>query len=247
MFIPQILSSYKQLINLIKKPSLISFIGAGGKTTTMFNLATQYKKLNKKVLITTTTKIMFPTEANGCETYILDASNNPLLLNKIKNGTITCLGKKPNFTKKKIIGIEPEYINKIFAQKIFDSILVEADGAKQKPIKAPANYEPVIPQTATTVFGVIGMDSIGAAIEEKNVHRAEIFCQITDSKIGDIIDEKIIIKLILSKKGLFTKTPNLCQKILLINKAHNENKTIQALNIANKIKDKAHNIKIAII
>ena len=38
MFIPQTFSSYKQLINLIKCPALISFIGAGGKTTTMFLL-----------------------------------------------------------------------------------------------------------------------------------------------------------------------------------------------------------------
>jgi len=247
LFIPQTFSSYKQLINLIKCPALISFIGAGGKTTTMFNLASRYKKLSKKVLTTTTTKIMFPTEPNGCETYIFDASDNPRLLNKVKNGSITCIGQKPNFTKKKIIGIAPEYINQIFAQKIFDVILVEADGAKQKPIKAPANHEPVIPQAATTVFGIIGTDAIGKKIEEKNVHRAEIFCQITSSKIGDIIDQNIITKLILSKNGLFTKTPNICQKILLLNKTQHANKTEQALNIANKIKEKAPNITTAII
>ncbi|MBW1649406.1 MAG: putative selenium-dependent hydroxylase accessory protein YqeC [Deltaproteobacteria bacterium] len=243
---PQIISNYKQLINIIKNPSLISFVGAGGKTTTMFNLAKKFKKLGNKVLITTTTKILFPSEDNGCDTFIFDASDNPELLNKIKNGTITCLGKKPDF-KKKIIGSKPEYINKIFAQNKFDIILVEADGAKQKPIKASAEYEPIIPQATTTAFGIIGIDAIGTTIEENNVHRAKIFCQITNSKIGAKINEKIITKLILSKKGLFAKTPVLCQKILLLNKARHTNKTKLALNIANKIKKRSPDITTIII
>ena len=48
-------------INLTKK-EIISFVGGGGKTTTMFSLAEELKAMGKKVLVTTTTKIFVPNE-----------------------------------------------------------------------------------------------------------------------------------------------------------------------------------------
>jgi len=237
---------YNQFIGLIKNCSLISLIGAGGKTTTMFKIADELKKLGKKVLVTTTTKILFPSQDNNCDTFVFDTSANSKLFIKVKNYTITCLGKKLDLKNKKIIGIEPEYINKIFTKKIFDCILVEADGAKRKSIKAPAEYEPIIPKESTAVLGMIGMDSIETVIEEKNVHRSVIFASITNSKQGEIINERIICKLILSEKGLFAKTPFSSEKFLFLNKAQHSNRIEQALEIMKEIKEKAPNINIII-
>ena len=46
------------ILDLVKK-DIISFVGAGGKTTMMFKLAEELR-LNNKVLVTTTTKIYVP-------------------------------------------------------------------------------------------------------------------------------------------------------------------------------------------
>ncbi|RKL61281.1 putative selenium-dependent hydroxylase accessory protein YqeC [Thermoanaerobacteraceae bacterium SP2] len=75
----------------------------------------------------------------------------------------------------KLLGVECNTLDYLFQQDIIDYFLIEADGAKQKPIKVPAEYEPCIPERATTVLGVIGIDAIGNTLNEKIFHRVDIF------------------------------------------------------------------------
>jgi probable selenium-dependent hydroxylase accessory protein YqeC len=46
----------------LRHGEMVSFIGAGGKTTTMFRLAHELREANAKVLVTTTTKIFKPSK-----------------------------------------------------------------------------------------------------------------------------------------------------------------------------------------
>lgn len=46
-------------------------------------------------------------------------------------------------------------------------VVVEADGARGHPAKAPADHEPVIPATATLVVAVIGSDALGRVIADQ--------------------------------------------------------------------------------
>ena len=90
-------------------------------------------------------------------------------------------------------------------KRLFDFILVEADGAKRKPIKAPADYEPVIPSSTTLVIGVIGLDALGKAIDEETIHRCELFCSLTGKKAGNTIDREASWSLYV-RKPVFLKT-----------------------------------------
>ena len=47
----------------VRKKDIISFAGAGGKTSTIFALANELKDMNYRVLITTTTKMFLEKEA----------------------------------------------------------------------------------------------------------------------------------------------------------------------------------------
>ena len=51
--------------------------------------------------------------------------------------------------------------------KVFDTVLIEADGAKGKPLKYPAPHEPVIPPFSGLVFVIAGLDSLFGQIKEK--------------------------------------------------------------------------------
>ena len=51
--------------------------------------------------------------------------------------------------------------------KTFDTVLIEADGAKGKPLKYPAPHEPVIPPFSGMVFVLAGLDSLFGQIKEK--------------------------------------------------------------------------------
>jgi probable selenium-dependent hydroxylase accessory protein YqeC len=132
----------------------IAFVGAGGKTSLIEYLAGKTTKKNKKTVITTTTKIY------AREPYVLvaqgrsddDAIDNPVRVGKsVEDGKLTAL----TFDDLREMG------------KTFDTVLIEADGAKGKPLKCPAPHEPVIPPFSGMVFVVAGLDSIFGQIKEK--------------------------------------------------------------------------------
>ncbi|MBU5425188.1 putative selenium-dependent hydroxylase accessory protein YqeC [Tissierella pigra] len=216
---------------------VISVVGGGGKTTTIFQLAKELKSLNKKVLITTTTAIYNPDEKEYDCFFLEDIKDF-----QPTDGTITIFGQK--IVGEKLIGVSLEKLDEIIEKRVFDFILIEADGAKKKPIKAPETYEPVITKNTTKTIGVIGLDSLGRAINEENVHRPEIFTKITNTKLSDIIKADIIIRLVLEKEGIFKSAKG--EKILLLNKANKENLIKEAIEIrANLLNRGIENIVIS--
>lgn len=223
------MSIYKVLELDTGKIEMLSFVGGGGKTTTIFQLAKELICLNKKVLISTTTAI-FPPPKEEYDYFLLKEiapEFNPT------NSTITILGEE--IKDHKLKGISSEKIDEISKKQIFNIILIEADGSRGKPIKAPGNHEPVVPRLSTKTIGVIGLDSLGKRIDEDIVHRPEILSRITERDLLDTIDEEVIVKLVLSKDGLFRNTYG--DKILLLNKADNEEKVWKAKKIRKLLYD----------
>lgn len=211
----------------INKKGVLSFVGGGGKTTTIFKLAEEFIKENKKVLISTTTKIFKPN-TEEYDYYFLEDIKGEFIPQK---SSITILGH--SVKDKKLIGVLPGKIDEIVDKNIFDFILVEADGAKRKPIKAPNKYEPVIPEKTTLTIGIIGFDCINKAIDEKIVHRPELLKQISGNENLKIIDENCIVNLVLDKKGLFKNSKG--EKILILNKINKEKEIHIARNIQKKL------------
>jgi probable selenium-dependent hydroxylase accessory protein YqeC len=138
----------------------------------------------------------------------------------------------------KIKGVLPEVLDELFEEGACSYILVEADGSRRKPIKAPGPHEPVVPQKATQVFGVIGMDAIGRTLDEKTVHRPELLSEITGTSMGSMIDCEIIARLILSPRGLFKNAGLFSKKILVLNKAEDFILLDKARQIASKVRTK---------
>jgi probable selenium-dependent hydroxylase accessory protein YqeC len=214
---------------------VISLVGGGGKTTAMFRLAHELKAQGKRVMVTTTTNIGVP-EPGECDIAMLEGCPDLDELAAVPSGTIVCLGSgllQGEICKVK--SVDPAFIDELNASGWFDCILVEADGAKRKPIKAPAPYEPVIPSSTAVAIGVIGLDALGKAIEEETVHRCELFCACTGKKPGERIDRESCIKLILSENGLFKGTPPASRKIVLLNKADTAELQTQAELIAREL------------
>ena len=133
--------------------------------------------------------------------------------------------------EQKLSGIDRACIAKLHEKKRFDCILVECDGAKHKPIKAPAAYEPVVPGNATRTIGVIGLDAVGSPITEDYVHRLEQFCDVVQRRPGEMIDENAVVELIVSAQGLFKGVPVGCKKYLVLNKAEDARRKASAGNI----------------
>lgn len=219
---------------------VVSLVGAGGKTSFMYALARELSSLQRKVIITTTTHLKKPIGKN-CELMILENCPERAAhkINQKFNISNVALWAHKELPQGKISGILPENLEIIANKGIADYILVEADGSKGLPIKAPAPHEPVIPKKTTMLVGVIGIDALGRTIDNETVHRPEILSSIAQRPLGEVIDEKVIQNLINSHDGLFKGSTDRMKKVVVINKVDDDQRLELALKLAKGIKNKS--------
>lgn len=216
--------------DLTNKHIMISLVGAGGKTTLSHFLAKSFASRGLSVLLTTTTQIFIPSAAEVDSLNTLEDNEGNIYG---ESGKITCLGK--SILGEKILGIDPIVLDTLFEIERFDVILVEADGAKMRPIKVPAQHEPVIPKRSTHVIGIMGMDALGKAVSRSIVHRLDLFLSLTGLSEGDLINEAAYEKIINHPMGLFKGASLTSELILFLNKAHYSKKEDQAKAIIESV------------
>ena len=201
---------------------VISIVGSGGKTTLMYLLARELSRKGKRVITTTTTKI-FPPHPSQSPRLVTSDSEDVLLhktrelIQKEKHFTLA-----KGFMDQKLKGLSPTLIDKIHEQKIADVILVEADGAKRCPLKAPNETEPVIPTSTTLTLLVVGLDGIGKPNTEEYVFRPHYFSRLTGVKEGELITAESVSRVILHPEGLRRGTPNKAKVLPILNKGEIE-------------------------
>ena len=223
----------------LKDGGVISVVGAGGKTAIMLRLARELSNKKENVLATTTTRILRPPKRFGGE-FILSSSADDIL-KKSKyflksNHQIAAASYFVSRTQNKVAGFSPETIDRFHASGVFQWIIVEADGAAQRPLKAPAAHEPVIPSRSSLVIGVVGLDSVGKTLSEKNVFRPELFSKITGIPLGSRVTAESIAKAAIHKNGVMKGSPEGAKQILFLNKADIPKGKAHARNILKSIK-----------
>ena len=119
--------------------------------------------------------------------------------------------------------------------------------SKQKPLKAPAEHEPVIPAETTKLLGLIGLDALGRTINEDHVHRPQQFCRITGHSENENITSFSVASLITSEEGLFKNAPHRCQRCVLLNKADSAETEQRARNIIGEVKKISSSVQTFII
>ena len=229
----------------INRGEVISLVGGGGKTTLMFALAHELEAAGEKVISTTTTRILEPTAA---ETFLIVEPDEERLLSRVRDELnpshregrhITVAAFKTPDGKLK--GISPTMVDQLAS---FTSeggyIIVEADGAARKPLKAPNATEPVIPESTTLVIAVVGMDALGCRLTEENVFRPEIISGLTGLAQGGTITADTIATLITHAEGIIKGSPAHARIVPLINKIDIIKDPATAGDIAGKIMGKGH-------
>lgn len=169
-----------------------AIVGGGGKTTLMERLALELASAGHTVLVTTTTRI-FPPEAM------------PLLLSPTPEaishalcahaGEPVCVGAPAQQGKLQACGLPMETLSRLAAY-----VLVEADGAKHLPLKAPAPHEPVIPETASLVLAVAGLDGIGKPISETSF-RPERYAAVLGVEQAHVVTPQDVAAVLASADG----------------------------------------------
>lgn len=175
---------------------VVCIYGGGGKTSLMFTLAALLTGSGKTVLTTTTTKIFLPPTRQAPKTLICRSAKE-VIMDSVQiqaDFPHICAGSSHDPETGKITGFSGQDINTIRQAAVFDWIIVEADGAQRRPIKASAGHEPVFPPECTHLILVAGLDAVGAPLDSIHVHRPEIFSRNTGCPNGTALTESVIAR-----------------------------------------------------
>lgn len=152
-----------------------SLVGSGGKTSTMLALAGELCGRGARVIVTTTTH-MWPVA-------------EPLPIGLRVVGVPGKLGKLGPVERPEALIRECDYL------------LIEADGSRGLPAKAPSGHEPVILRETELVIGVQGLTAFGNPIG-KVCHRPEQVCALLGRGPEDLLTAQDMARLLTLPMGL---------------------------------------------
>lgn len=206
---------------MLQDRGVISLIGAGGKTTLMFTLADRLARAGKKVLTTTTTKILKPLPDQSPKLIISQSPHDIISRSKtfFKNENHLTAGFDLLKPKGKILGFNPRVIRDLWKSALFDWIIVEADGADRKSLKVCAAHEPVVPDISTHVIALAGLLTIGKPLTDQWVFRAKNFSEITALPLGEPITENAMATALIHDLEKVKARKNGIVKIIFLNQA----------------------------
>jgi molybdenum cofactor cytidylyltransferase len=187
---------------------IVALVGAGGKTTTMYRLAAEQVAADARVITTTTTHIRPPAPGQS-GAFVLEADHATLLdraaaaLTQYRHITVATSSAPEG----KVRGIPPEWAPDLLALTQNGVLLVEADGAKGRIIKAPATYEPVMPLRVGLVLLLASAEALDQPLSDVIAHRLELVEAVTGLKAGDTVTPQALARLETSEEAALKQVP----------------------------------------
>lgn len=185
----------------------------------MFGLAKELAHNGCRVITTTTTKMLAPS-LGTTEKLIIEKKEDALLrrmtmeMGGCRHITVASAGD----INGKLIGITPETAVSLVELEGVSHLIVEADGAARRSLKAPRDYEPVIPPNTTIVIAVAGIDALGGRLEEENVFRSALAADLLQVPLGTAVSAEMMARLITCPGGIPKGAPAKAVIVPFINK-----------------------------
>ena len=186
---------------------LVSVVGAGGKTTLTFAVASQ---LSGRRIITTTTKM--GRDQHGDAPVLIDPSDDEVAEALVSHELVQVWG---GVDRHKAIGCDPDSVGRWLT--LADHVVVESDGARRKPFKAPRVFEPPVPQLSTTVIAMIGADALGRVIADR-CHRPLRVAAVGECSPYERLTPAIAARVLTSHRGTRKNVPANARFVVAINK-----------------------------
>ena len=195
---------------------VISLAGAGGKTTILYGLVTELRRRGVTVVATTTTHTQAPDSPMTAPPIVFTNEEENWLQSVRarldRYGAVTVVGARKREDKLK--GLQLEDIDPL--RGMADCVIIEADGARGRSLKAPASHEPVVPEWSTATIVVAGLDVLGRPLDEESVHRLEIVTELPGASVGSPIVEEVVALSIV--RGYFPTIPRGSRRVVFLNK-----------------------------
>ena len=201
----------------LQRGDRMALVGGGGKTSLLYTLAEE--NAFARGLYTTSTKMFNPSSGpHPFHRLLIDWQEQECPVPMYENESCFVAGPLIEGDRPKVSGLSNKRINSWKNTDDWPILVIEADGAAGKPVKAPREGEPVIPESINRVVGCIGLDALGKEISPSWVHRPELFRERFCKKQQDRIDQECLLELIYHPDGLFRNTPAGAVRTVILNK-----------------------------
>ncbi|NIW46244.1 MAG: putative selenium-dependent hydroxylase accessory protein YqeC [Gammaproteobacteria bacterium] len=221
----------------VGKDSRIAIVGAGGKTTALFRLAREASGKNlQSVILSATTHLAEEQCSWADQHFTINTRKDIFALYDLQfEGVILLTGELGEDRRTR--GLSSDLISEVekLAQNHQSALLIEADGSRMKPLKAPADHEPAIPSWVDTVIVVAGMNGLGQELSEDNVHRPEIFGHLSGLKPGSLIQKEHLVEVLLSEGGGLKGIPDGARRIVMLNQCDTPVKAAQGKQMSTRL------------
>jgi len=219
----------------------VAFIGAGGKTTAMFQLARQ---IQVPVIVTATSHLGVWQIPFADKHIIIDTRAD---LEEIEHGLQGVILVTGSIDKDRTKPINEDLLDWLhqFCGNHSIPLLIEADGARQKPLKAWAEHEPPIPAFVEQVLHVAGLSALGKLLDDESVHRPELFSKLSGLQMGAPITPDALIRLLEHSEGGLKNIPIDVRRVALLNQADNLELQAIAHGLAQSLLSAYHSVVIS--
>ena len=185
----------------------VALVGGGGKTTALFALGRQ---LAGSVILSTTTKM--GSDRSGGYEPLLDPTASALGVALERDRVVLCWRE---ISDHRVEGFSPERVDGW--SNLADHVVIEADGSRRRPFKAPAPHEPVVPSSTTLLVACVGAAAFGAPIAAA-CHRPELVSALIGCDVDAPLDPLGLARVLLHDDGSRKGCPTDARFVVLLNR-----------------------------
>lgn len=208
----------REALSLPLSGKCVSLVGAGGKTSLLFQLAREFCEDGFKCVVLTSTHIYRPTPEQAVTITDCHPDAETALAIALLGKTPVAVGSLEASTGK--LCIPPgDLLTATWEQA--DWILVEADGSHHFPIKVPAPHEPKIFEPSDSVIALAGLSALGKPLSQV-CQRASLASALLGVTLETLVSPFILARILTSEYGQFKNVRNPTRFSVFLNQADNE-------------------------
>jgi molybdenum cofactor cytidylyltransferase len=197
----------------------LALSGSGGKTTALFQLARSLNEANGlPVILSATTHLHIDQVRLADSHWIAEQAADLDHFEENLHDVMLVTGPVEGFRTQ---GVDKITLSRLHAICNLHSLplLIEADGSRRLPLKAPADHEPPIPYFVDMVMVVAGLSGLGKPLTGEFVHRPEIFARLSGLASGETVTPEALLRVLTHPSGGLKNIPPQARRIAFLNQA----------------------------
>lgn len=195
---------------------MVAAAGAGGKKTVLYALAGLFPG---RVGITTTVNCPRPPADWDGEVIVAPESALMDELRKRPHPGRKVFFAVPGKRDELVSGVAPGFVAALRSEALLDVLLVKADGARRRLIKAPGEGEPIYPPGTDLILYLVSAHAFGRAPASGIAHREDELATVAGLERETPVEPEHVARLLSSESGALKGLAEETRLVPVINRA----------------------------